>query len=74
MSDARRIVKLLVDRVAESSPDQMNFNLEYMKRVIDYYDACDSNGRKKHTWKAAQHQFKAIPHQQYISRFRHYIE
>ena len=58
----------------ESSANQMNFTLEYMKKVIDYYDACDSNGRKKHTWKSTKHQFKAVPCQQYISRFRHYIE
>ena len=45
-----------------------------MKKVIDYYDACDSNGRKKHTWKSTKHQFKAVPCQQYISRFRRYIE
>ena len=25
----------------ESSANQMNFTLEYMKKVIDYYDACD---------------------------------
>ena len=59
---------------AARSSDQMNFTLEYMKKVIDYYDACDSNGRKKHTWKSTKHQFKAVPHQQYISHFRHYIE
>ena len=58
----------------ESSANQMNFTLEYMKKVIDYYDACHSNGRKKHTWKSTKHQFKAVPCQQYISRFRHYIE
>ena len=58
----------------ESSANQMNFTLEYMKKVIDYYDACDSNGRKKHTWKSTKHKFKAVPCQQYISRFRHYIE
>ena len=58
----------------ESWANQMNFTLEYMKKVIDYYDACDSNGRKKHTWKSTKHQFKAVPCQQYISDFRHYIE
>ena len=57
-----------------SLANQMNFTLEYMKKVIDYYDACDSNGRKKHTWKSTKHQFKAVPCQQHISRFRHYIE
>ena len=58
----------------ESSANQMNFTLEYMKKVIDYYNACDSNGRKKHTWKSTKHQFKTVLCQQYISRFRHYIE
>ena len=58
----------------DSSANQMNFTLEYMKKVIDYYDACHSNRRKKHTWKSTKHQFKAVPCQQYISRFRHYIE
>lgn len=32
---------------SEGSAIQMNFTLEYMKKVIDFYDACDSNGRKK---------------------------
>ena len=26
-----------------------NFSLEYMRKVIDCFDACDSKGRKKHT-------------------------
>ncbi|CAF3819966.1 unnamed protein product, partial [Rotaria sp. Silwood1] len=51
-----------------------NFSLEYIKNVIDYYDARDSKGRKKHTWKSTQHRFKSVPHRQYITRFRHYIE
>ncbi|CAF2859243.1 unnamed protein product [Rotaria sp. Silwood2] len=51
-----------------------NFSLEYMKKVIDYYDARDSKGRKKHTWKSTQYRFKSVLHRQYITRFRHYIE
>ncbi|CAF2057276.1 unnamed protein product [Rotaria magnacalcarata] len=51
-----------------------NFNLEFMKKVIDYYDARDQKGRKKHTWKSTQHRFKSITHREYIARFRHYIE
>ncbi|CAF2942494.1 unnamed protein product [Rotaria sp. Silwood2] len=58
----------------ESPPITMNFALYYMKKVIDYYDARDSTGRKRHTWKSTKHQFKSIPHRQYIARFRHYIE
>ena len=50
------------------------FSLDYMKKFIDYYDARDSNGKRKHTWKSTQHRFKSVPHRQYIARFRHYIE
>jgi len=52
----------------------MNFTLDYMKKVVDFYDARDSTGRKRHTWKSTKHRFKSVPHQQYIARFRHYIE
>ncbi|CAF3157962.1 unnamed protein product [Rotaria sp. Silwood2] len=58
----------------ESPPTTMNCTLDYMRKVIDYYDACDSTGRKRHAWKSTKHRFKIIPHQQYIARFRHYIE
>ena len=51
-----------------------NFSLKFMKKIIDCYNARDSKGRKKHTWKSAQHRFKAAPHTKYITRFRHYIE
>ena len=51
-----------------------NFSLEFMKKASNFYDARDSYGRKKHTWKSTQHGFKAVPHRQYITRFRHYIE
>ncbi|CAF1101351.1 unnamed protein product, partial [Rotaria magnacalcarata] len=50
------------------------FNLEFMKKVIDYYDARDQKGRKKHTWKSTQHRLKSITHREYIARFRHCIE
>ena len=53
---------------------QANFSLDYMKKVVEYYDARDSNGRRKHTWKSTQHRFKSVPHRQYMARFRHYID
>lgn len=58
----------------ENMTIKVNFSLDYMKKVIDYFDARDSTGRKKHTWKSTQHQFRSVPHRQYIARFRHYIE
>lgn len=51
-----------------------NFSLEFMKKVISFYDARDSKGRKKHSWKSTKHHFKSVPHRQYITRFRHYIQ
>ena len=54
--------------------NKTNFSLDYMKKVIDYYDARDSKGQRKHTWKSTQHRFKSVSHRQYITRFRHYIE
>ncbi|CAF2826171.1 unnamed protein product [Rotaria sp. Silwood2] len=59
---------------AENMTIKANFSLDYMKKVIEYYDARDSQGRRKHTWKSTQHRFKSVPHRQYITRFRHYIE
>jgi hypothetical protein len=53
-----------------------NFSLDFMKKVVDFYDARDATGRRRrrHTWKSTKHRFKSVPHQQYISRFRYYIE
>ena len=64
------------DEAAESEKMciRPNFKLDYMKKVVEYYDARDSEGRRKHTWKSTQHRFKLVPHRQYIARFRHYIE
>jgi hypothetical protein len=51
-----------------------NFSLDFMKKVVEFYDARDATGRRRHTWKSIKHRFKSMPHQQYISRFRYYIE
>ena len=29
--------------------DKPNFSLDFMKKVIDYYDTRDANGKRKHT-------------------------
>ena len=36
---------------AEKPSVRLNFSLDYMKKVIDYYDECDLKGNRKHTWK-----------------------
>jgi len=51
------------------------FSLEYMKNVIDFYDAIDeTTGKRKHTWKSVQHRFRRVGHIQYLGRFRKYLE
>ncbi|CAF1179697.1 unnamed protein product [Didymodactylos carnosus] len=58
----------------EKGSIKANFSLDYMKKIVEYYDARDLNGRRRHTWKSTQHRFKSIPHRQHIARFRHYID
>ena len=46
-----------------------------MKKVVDYYDERDlKTGKRKRSWSTTQHRFRRVPHQQYISRFRQYLE
>ena len=51
------------------------FSLEYMKNVIDFYDAIDeTTGKRKHTWKSVQRRFRRVGHIQHLGRFRKYLE
>jgi hypothetical protein len=51
------------------------FSLEYMKNVVDFYDATDeTTGKRKHTWKSVQHRFKRVHHIRYLGRFRKYLK
>ncbi|CAF4654531.1 unnamed protein product, partial [Didymodactylos carnosus] len=49
------------------------FFLVYMKKVLNYYDETDKNGKRTHSWKVVTHRFRRIRHQQDISRFREYV-
>lgn len=50
------------------------FSLEYMKKVVFYYDEISSRtGKRKHSWRALQHTFKSVKSRNYIDRFRKYI-
>ena len=47
------------------------YSLEYMEKVVSYYDEKDSKtGKRKRSWSTVQHRFPRVPYQQYISRFR----
>ncbi|CAF4245808.1 unnamed protein product, partial [Adineta steineri] len=50
------------------------FSLDYMKKVLDYYDEVDANGKRKHSWLSINHRFRKIPNSGYLVRFRKYID
>ena len=57
------------------TPVYESFSFGYMKRAIEFYDDIDQKtGKRKHSWKNVKHQFRRIPYQYYLARFRTYIE
>ncbi|CAF3482479.1 unnamed protein product [Rotaria sp. Silwood2] len=51
------------------------FSLEYMKRVIKFYDEKDEKtGKRKHSFLSVKRHFKQVKHKNYILRFQKYIE
>ncbi|CAF1673171.1 unnamed protein product, partial [Adineta ricciae] len=51
------------------------FSLDYMTKAINFYDEINPHtGKRKRRWETVKHQFRRIPHQSYLSRFRHYLE
>ena len=52
-----------------------SFSLSYMKSALAYYDAINpKTGKRSHTWKSVQNNFKQVTHQYYMARFRNYVE
>ena len=51
-----------------------DFSLEYMKKVVSYYDEKDPNtDERKHSRRSFHHSFKNISDRTYITRFRKYL-
>lgn len=51
------------------------FSLQYMKKVVDFYDKINfDTGKRKHSWSSLQHHFRKVKDRSYIRRFRKYIE
>lgn len=47
------------------------FSLDYMKKVIEYYDERNPlTGKRRRSWKGVKRRFKRVTHSSYISRFR----
>ena len=50
------------------------YSFEYMKAVVDFADAKDEYGKRRHTWKSIHNRFKSLPSQSYVSLFRNYLQ
>jgi hypothetical protein len=51
------------------------FSLDYMAKAIKFYDEINpQTGKRKRRWESVKHNFQRIPHQNYLSRFRRYLE
>lgn len=51
------------------------FSLDYMTRAVDFYDEINpQTGKRKRRWETVKHNFRRIPHQNYLARFRQYLE
>ena len=50
------------------------WSLEYMEKVVHFYDEKDSKtGKRKHSWAMFHHQFRKVPIRNYISHIRKYL-
>ncbi|CAF1552192.1 unnamed protein product, partial [Didymodactylos carnosus] len=62
------------EEVGESDEQLVQkFSLEYMEKVLDYYDEINETGKRKRSWRSVHSRFRRIPHRQYLSRFRDYV-
>jgi hypothetical protein len=51
------------------------FSPECMTRAVNFYDEVNpKTGQRKRRWSIVKHHFKRISHQNYIARFRRYLE
>ena len=49
------------------------FSLDYMQKVLNYYDEVDEKGNRKHSWRSINHRFKRVTDSTYLTRFRKYV-
>jgi hypothetical protein len=45
-----------------------------IKAVNFYYEINPKTGKRKRRWETVKHNFRRIPHQKNLARFRHYLE
>ncbi|CAF1531761.1 unnamed protein product [Adineta ricciae] len=62
------------DDLKKEQHDLSNFPLEFMQRVLDYAYDEDKSGKRRRTWKPVKHRFRTLPNENYVSRFKKYLE
>ena len=53
---------------------QHQFSLEYMKKVVQFYNQKKNKGKRKNAFLLVQRRFKEVKDKSYINRFQQYIE
>ena len=62
------------DDLKKEQHELSKFSLEYMQRVVDYAYEENTLGERRRTWKSVKHRFQTLPNQNYVSRFKKYLE
>ncbi|CAF1651158.1 unnamed protein product [Adineta ricciae] len=51
------------------------FSFDYMTRAVNFYDEINpQTGKRKRRWETVKNHFRRISHQNYLARFRRYLE
>ena len=64
----------LEDDVKKEHAELSKYSLEFMQSVVDYAYEENESGQRRRTWKSVKHRFQKLPNQNYISRFKKYLE
>jgi hypothetical protein len=62
------------DDLKKEHHELSNFSLDFMRRVVDYAYEENKLGQRRRTWKSVKHRFQTLPNQNYVSRFKKYLE
>jgi hypothetical protein len=62
------------DDLKKEHHELSNFSVDFMRRVVDFTYEKNKLGQRRRTWKSVQHRFQTIPNENYISRFKKYLE
>ena len=62
------------DDLKKEHNELSNFSPDFMQRVVDYAYEENKFGQRRRTWRSVKHRFQTLPNQNYVSRFKKYLE